>query len=472
MAAAMHADSPTDAAKRPTGPAWGVAESPVTNRLPRQLGLGTATSVVVANMIGTGIFTTTGLLLPHVEAGWMVLLAWVLGGWIALAGSLCYAELATMMPHAGGEYVYLREIYSPLAGFLTGWTSFFVGFSAPIAATAVAISFYLAAAGVLPARWLVEKSVAVAIVLVFTGVHYLGLRFGARVQNTLTGLKLLLLVGLVGVGFASGRGSWGHFAAGSDFWTQGNWGGFGVTMLLVMFAYSGWNAAAYLAEEVREPARTLPRSLALGTLAVMIIYLLVNLLFFYAAPGTSFFGVEAVGEVAVRHLFGAQTGRSFALLVALALLSSLSAYTLLGPRVYFAMARDGLFFLFAARLHPRFQTLSYSILAQGAAAAVMVLSGTFEDLLTYIGFALGIFPWMAVAGMLWLRFTQPARPRPFRVPGGPLLPVFYLGAMAWILVVAFQGRPGPSLAAIATVLAGIPVYWLTVKHRNGRTSAS
>lgn len=469
MAAAMRADSPTEATERS---ATSVAAPSAAAVLPRQIGLGTATSVVVANMIGTGIFTTTGLLLPHVEAGWMVLLAWVLGGLIALAGALCYAELATMMPQAGAEYVYLREIYSPLAGFLTGWTSFFVGFSAPIAATAVAISFYLAAAGVLPARWWVEKAVAVAIVLAFTGVHYFGLRLGARVQNALTGLKLLLLAGLVLAGFASGRGNWEHFAAGSGFWTEGNWSGFGVTMLLVMFAYSGWNAAAYLAEEVREPARTLPRALTLGTLAVMGIYLLVNLLFFYAAPGASFAGVPAVGEVAARHLFGVEAGRGFALLVALALLSSLSAYTLLGPRVYFAMARDGLFFRFAARLHPKFQTPSTSILAQGAVTAVMVLSGTFEDLLTYIGFALGIFPWMAVAGVLWLRAAHPARPRPFRAPAGPLLPLFYLGAMAWILVVAFAGRPGPSLAAIATVLAGIPVYWLTAKHRGERTSAS
>ncbi len=442
--------------------AAGVPEPP---GLPRKLGVGTATNVVVANMIGTGIFTTTGLLLARVEAGWLVMAAWALGGLIALAGALCYAELATMMPRAGGEYVYLREIYSPLAGFLTGWTSFFVGFSAPIAATGVAIAFYLAAAGLLPQSWWAEKAAAVAIVLVFTVIHYFGLRPGARVQNALTLLKLLLLAGLVAGGFAFGRGSWEYLAAGTGFWAAANWSGIGVTMLLVMFSYSGWNAAAYIAEEVRDPARTLPRSLALGTLAVTVIYLLVNLLFFYAAPGASFAGVETIGEVAARHLFGEDAGHGFALLVGLALLSSLSAYTLIGPRVYFAMARDGLFFRFAARLHPKFETPGYSILAQGAVAAVMVLSGTFEDLLTYIGFALGIFPWMAIAGVLWLRYAQPKRTRPFRAPGGPLLPVFYLAVMAWILVVAFQGRPGPSLAAIATVLAGIPVYWLTVGRK-------
>lgn len=464
MTAAMRARPPAEELGKPPGAAGTVAGLPAAG-LPRRLGVGTATSVVVANMIGTGIFTTTGLLLADVEAGWLVLAAWVLGGLIALAGALCYAELATMMPQAGAEYVYLREIYSPLAGFLTGWTSFFVGFSAPIAATGVAIAFYLAAAGVLPQGWWVQKAAAVSIVLVFTGIHYFGLRLGARVQNALTLLKLALLVGLVAAGFAFGRGNWEHFAAGSEFWAPANWSGFGVTMLLVMFSYSGWNAAAYLAEEVREPARTLPRSLALGTLAVTGIYLLVNLLFFYAAPGASFAGVEAIGEVAARHLFGPEAGRGFALLVGLALLSSLSAYTLLGPRVYFAMARDGLFFRFAARLHPKFETPAYSILAQGVVAAVMVLSGTFESLLVYIGFALGIFPWMAIAGVLWLRYKQPGRERPFRTPGGPLLPVFYLAVSAWILVVAFQGRPWPSLAAIATVLAGIPVYWLTVGRR-------
>jgi len=439
-----------------------------TRSLPRRLGVGTATSVVVANMIGTGIFTLTGFMLGHVESGGLVLLAWVAGGLIALAGALSYAELATMMPHAGGEYVYLREVYGPLPAFLTGWTSFFVGFAAPIAATGMAFAAYLGKAGVVPNSRLGDKGIAVALVVLFTALHYTGLRWGARVQNLLTALKLVLLGGLIAAGFFAGSGSWAFLNHGS-FWNAGRPGQLGVTLLLAMFAYSGWNAAAYIAEEVRDPARTLPRSLALGTVVVMALYLLFNLLLFYAVPAEGLRGVVTVGESAVKRLFSERAAAGFSLLVSLALLSSLSAYVLIGPRVYYAMARDGLFFRAAAHVHDRFQTPGYSIVAQGICAVALVLSGTFEDLVKYIGFALGVFPWMTIAGLFVLRRRAPNCARPYRVWGYPLVPLFYLGASAWILVVAFYNSPHTSLAAVVTVLAGIPVYWLTVGRKEQRS---
>lgn len=441
--------------------------------LPRHLGVGTATSVVVANMIGTGIFTTTGLMLARVESGGLVLVCWLLGGCVALCGALCYAELGAMMPRAGGEYIYLREIYGPLPAFLTGWTSFFVGFSAPIAATAVACAAYLSAAGALPDTWLAGKSTAIAIVTVLTAIHYRGGRLGTWVQNALTGLNLLLLGGLVLGGFAAGQGSWQFMERSSGFWTPGRSSQLGIALLWVMFAYSGWNASAYLGEEVERPAYTLPRSLALGSMIVIVVYLLVNLLFFFAAPAAALSGVVAVGETAAQRLFGSKAAAWLSALISLALLSSLSAYVFIGPRVYYAMARDALFFRFAACIHPRFETPGLSIAAQGACAVLLILSGTFEQLLTYIGFALGIFPWMAVAGLLLLRRREPARERPYRVWGYPLVPTFYLVAMAWILGVALINRPGPSLMAILTVAAGIPAYWFTVSRKAmGRTAAS
>ncbi|MCL4522756.1 MAG: amino acid permease [Acidobacteria bacterium] len=433
---------------------------PVGATLPRRLGLGTATSVVVANMIGAGIFTTTGLMLARAESGWLVLLAWLLGGMVAVCGALSYAELATMMPHAGGEYVYLREIYGPLPAFLTGWTSFFVGFSAPVAASAVGCAKYLTAAGVLPDTWLAEKSTAACIVLALTAVHYCGLRLGAQVQNLLTGLKLLLLFGLIAVGFAIGRGSWDFLSAGSSFWDAGRPSQLGVTLLFAMFAYSGWNAAGYIAEEIEDPARNLPRSLLLGTLIVTLTYLLINLLLFFAALPSQLRGIEAVCEVAAVQLFGPDAAARISLLISLALLSSLSAYVLIGPRVYYAMAKDRLFFRFAARVHSRFQTPGLSILAQCACSLVMILSGTFEQLLIYIGFALGIFPLMAVAGLLVLRHREPQRERPYRVWGYPLVPLFFLVVMIAVLAVGFVNRPKPSLIALATVAAGMPAYWL------------
>ena len=445
-----------DARRPPPGP-----DAP---RLSRCLGPGTATSVVVANMIGTGIFTTTGLMLDRLESGWLVIACWLAGGLIATCGALCYAELATLMPRAGAEYAYLHEIYGPLAGFLTGWISFFVGFSAPIAATGVAVVAYLTAARLLPDTPVVGKGVAILIVLALTFLHAAGLRAGTTVQNTLTILKLVLLGGLLAAGFAAGAGDWSFLGPTSGFWATGRPGGIGLALLWVMFAFSGWNAAAYLAEEVERPERTLPRALLFGTGTVTVLYLSLNLLFFFAAPAEELAGEIAVGETATRHLFGPEAAPFLSVLIGAALLSSLSAYVLIGPRVYYAMARDRLFLPFAARVHPRLGTPAASILLQGACASILILLGSFDQLLTYIGFSLGIFPMMAVAGLIIMRRREPHRPRPYRVPAYPFVPLIYLGAGLIILVIAFVNRPWPSLMAILTVAAGIPVYWIAARR--------
>ncbi len=433
--------------------------------LPRRLGVGTATGVVIASMVGAGIFTTTGIMLLGVPTPALVLLCWLVAGVIALCGALSYAELAAMMPQAGGEYVYLREIYGPAFAFLTGWTSFIVGFSAPIAASAVAAVAYFTRAHLLPASSVAGKLIAVLIVLLLTIVHYRGGRFGAGAQNLLIALKLLLMFGFLFAGFLSGAGDWQQLI------TRGSAGfslsGFGLALLFASFAYSGWNGSSYVAEEVEEPQRNLPRSLALGTLAVTILYLLMNVLLFYAAPAGALRGAPDVFAVAAQSLFGTAAGRALAALIGFALLSSLSAYVLSGPRVYYAMARDGLFFRFAAEVHPNYETPGLAILAQSMCAIVIVLLGNFEQIITYIGFALGIFPWFAVLGVILLRRREPQRERPYRTWGYPLTPLLYLATSAWILVVAFMGRPGPSLAAIGTLLAGFLVYRMALKTSRG-----
>jgi APA family basic amino acid/polyamine antiporter len=437
-------------------------DAPLMTELKRQLGLGTATSVVIANMIGAGIFTTTGLLLGELKSSGLVLVAWFLGGLIALAGALSYAELATMMPRAGGEYAYLREIYGPLPAFLTGWTSFFVGFAAPIAASAMGAAAYVApwfgaSAPADGSSSTMEKNIAVALVLIFSWVHALGVRLGAGVQNTLTVLKVSLLVGLIAAGFAAASGAADRPAGW--LWANSNPAGLGVAMLFVMFSYSGWNAAAYLGEEVRKPARNLPRALFAGTLIVMLLYLGVNgQLIASPEMAAQLSGKITVFEIATRTMFGVAAGRWVGLLVFAALVSSLSAFVLIGPRVYFAMARDACFFPQAEKIHPRWGTPLLAIAAQAAWAVLLVVSGRFDQLLTYIGFALGIFPLLAVAGVFVLRRRQPQRERPFRVWGYPWTPAFFLLAMTAILVVSFLGRPKESSIAIATVAAGIPVY--------------
>lgn len=430
-------------------------------QLARLMTLRAATIVVIANMVGTGIFTTTGLLLTRLESGWLVLACWLAGGAIAIAGALCYAELATMMPRAGGEYAYLREIYGPLPAFLTGWVSFVIGFAAPIALAAVGCGEYLAASGLLSGDEWTKKGVAVVIVLAFTAVHFAGVRFGTRVQSMLTGLNLLLLGALLLAGFLSPRSSMA-FLQSAEFLSAGKPAQLGVTLLWVMFAYSGWNAASYLAEEVREPSRTLPRSLFIGTAVVTLLYLCINVFLFAAAPQAELSGKVAVAETAVRTLFGADASKWFSALVSLALISAISAFLIIGPRVVYAMARDGMFFGFAARVHPRFGTPAWSIVAQGVLSVVMILSGTFGQLLTYVGFALGIFPWMTIAGLIILRRRQPERERPYHVWGYPLTPLFYLLTMGTILIISVVNDPKPPLVAIATIAAGGVVYFLTV----------
>ena len=370
----------------------------------RKIGPVTATSIVVANMIGAGIFTTSGIVAAQVPgAGW-VIACWILGGLIAISGALCYAELATRMPEEGGEYVYLKKLYHPALGFLTGWTSFLVGFSAPIAASALGFAEYIfpGLQGMFPALTSdiaspAKKACAATVILILTAVHYRGIRLGSWVQNSLTAIKIAIVLGLASLGLLLGQQSASPFSMESGISPGGF--AFGTAMMLVMFAYSGWNASAYIAGELRHPRRTLPVSLLAGTGIVIVLYFSVNLFVLRSIPYGELKGTIAVVEQASVRAFGPWIGSMLGLLTGLALLSSLSAFIILGPRVYFAMARDRMFFPIAARVHPRHGVPGISIMLQGAVAILMVLLGSFEQLAIYVGFALGVFPWLAIAGI-------------------------------------------------------------------------
>jgi APA family basic amino acid/polyamine antiporter len=440
-----------------------------TGTLERKIGPGTATFIVVANMVGAGIFVTSGILAARLPGPGWILACWLLGGLIALSGALCYAELATRMPEVGGEYVYLKTIYHPVLGFLTGWTSFVVGFSVPIAASALAFSEYVFAgmsrasdASAAPPA-LAKKAVSLAVIALFTFIHYRGVKLGGRVQNALTSLKIVIIAGLALVGVLAVRSPFPTLSfAGAG---TGTLLGFGTAMMMVMFAYSGWNASSYIAGEVRNPRRNLPLSLIAGTLIVTGLYLAVNVFIFRSLPFAEAGGVIPIVEKAAVRTFGPWMGNGLGLLVGFCLLSSLSAYIILGPRVYYSMAKDGLFFSFAGRVHPRFGVPGWSILCQGAFAAAMVVLGSFEQLLIYMGFALNIFPWLAVLGVFLERRKNgrpPAEAGAFRAWGYPATPVFYLVASLGLMAVNYINRPLESTAAVLTVLAGIPVYilWL------------
>ncbi|MCK4349848.1 MAG: amino acid permease, partial [Candidatus Krumholzibacteria bacterium] len=420
------------------------------------------------NIIGAGIFTTVGIISGFLPGSGWVLACWAFGGLIAIAGAHCYAELATRMPEEGAEYIYLKRLYHPLLGFLTGWTSFFIGFSAPIAASAMGFSEYVYAGlngGVIaldPGDFLVaKKATAVGIIVIFTSLHYVGLRFGSRVQNVLTVIKIAIVLGLAGAGLAAGNGHLPalSFGGGGSF----NWIAIGTAMMLVSFSYSGWNASAYIAGEIKNPRRTLPGSLLIGTGAVIILYMALNLFIFKALPYDSVTGEIAVVERAAVSTFGPWMGRALSVMVGIALLSSMSAYIIIGPRIYFAMARDRLFLPFASKVHPHFNVPSRSIAIQGAIAVVLVLIGSFEQLLVYLGFALGIFPWLAVFGVFLARRKGIGDATAVKVWGYPVVPVFFLASTLFFMVIAYINRPFESTAAVLTVLAGIPFYMIWIR---------
>ncbi|OQX51943.1 MAG: hypothetical protein B5M54_10035 [Candidatus Aminicenantes bacterium 4484_214] len=436
--------------------------------LVRKLSLFPTTNIVIANMIGAGIFTTSGLLIKDLGHPLVMLALWAVGGIIALCGALSYGILASAMPEAGGEYIFLSKLFHPLFGFLSGWVSFFVGFSAPIAASAIGVSEYLIRAfpGIVggettPGLLIVfKKLLAILIVALFTGIHLRGIELGAKVQNLLTIVKVSLIVGLIILGFSLGEGQISNLFTFSQFkFDLSGWKTIGLCLMWIMFAYSGWNAAAYIGSEVKKPEKNLPYSLLLGTGVVIFLYLGLNLLFIYAIPLQEMKGVISVGGLAGGKLFGPVAGRVISIIIAFALFSSLSAFIILGPRVYYAMARDGYFLRWAAFVHPTFRVPTKSILIQGLIAIIFITWGTFEQILTYMGFSLGIFPLLAVAGVFKLYHQQGLR-RKIKMIGFPIVPLLYIFAGVLILILGFLERPIPSTVAILTVLAGLPIYFL------------
>jgi basic amino acid/polyamine antiporter, APA family len=453
--------------------------SNINESLKRQLGLFPATNIVVANMVGAGIFTTAGLLMAGLHDPILMLILWVIGGIIALCGALSYGELGAAMPEAGGEYLFLSKLYHPLFGFLSGWVSFMVGFSAPIAASALGFSEYFCRALPGLTEWsgkvllispaATGKILASSVILIFTFIHYRGIRYGAKIQNILTILKIGLILTLLIFGFSSGRGDLGNFSKGSSI-APGIAGlrTIGLSLMWIMFAYSGWNASTYIGGEIKNPSKTLPRSLLLGTLIVSVLYLGLNALFVYAINPKDMEGVISIGGLAMGNLFGRSADVVFSILIAFALFSSLSAFIIIGPRVYYSMAKDGLFFKSAAKIHKKFQVPSNSILIQCSIALIMVVSGTFEQVLTYMGFALGIFPLLTVTGVIKMRRNNS---NAIKLPGYPVSQIVYIIAGLMILVLSYFERPLESSIAALTVLAGVPAYYI-FKKKNGHSKAT
>ena len=429
--------------------------------LKKELGYFSLTNIVIGDMIGAGIFTTSGLLLAQLHSPVLLLVLWIVGGGIALCGAMSYSELGANFPKAGGDYVFLTELFSPLAGFLTGWVSFFVGFSAPVAASSLAFSEYLVRTlpegANLEHIELIKKAAAISIILVFTGIHYFGLRSGSKIQNILTVLKIGLILVLVIAGFAFGEGSFGHFRAQlTEAAGKANLKTIGLALMWIMFAYSGWNASTYVGSEVLNPVKNIPRSLITGTLFVTIIYVLLNTLFVYAVPAQEMKGVISIGGLAANNLFNHSMDQFFSLFIAAILLSAISVLTIIGPRVYYAMAKSGHFFNVAGKIN-KSNVPGISILMQSGLAIIFVVSGTFEQIITLLSFSLGIFPILVVLGVFKLRVKGQSI---LKMPGYPFLPAVFILFSITILVLAYLERPVESSIAIGVILVGIPTYYL------------
>jgi basic amino acid/polyamine antiporter, APA family len=440
--------------------------------LERRLGPLDAAAIIVSNVIGGGILFTPPQVAALVPNAALFLVTWIAGGALAFAGAMAYAELAALRPRAGGEYVYLRAAFGEAAAFLTGWTSFVAGFSGAIAASAVVMVFYIGRfapglAGSGP--WLVVPVVpgaivltispqtltAVAIIAAMAWLHRRGVGPGRIVGNLLASLKVTAFVLFIAIGFSWGSGTLAHLTEGGST-TAGGWL---LALIPVMFTYSGWNAAAYIAEEIRNPGRNVPRALALGTAAVVLIYVLMNALYLYVFPTRELAAINrSVLDVIADRLLGSHAGNNMGVVSIVSLAASISAMTLAGPRVYYAMARDRLFFARTAVIHPRYRTPSSAIIAQAIWSALLVLTATADALVNYTGFAIVLFSGVAVAALFVLRQREPDAARPFRAWGYPLAPAIYAVASAAILVNGLYRAPGATGAGALIIAAGLPVY--------------
>ncbi len=416
----------------------------------------TAAAIAVADMIGIGVFTSLGFQVQDIPSGFAVLALWVVGGIAALCGALCYAELAAALPRSGGEYNFLSRIYTPAVGFVAGWVSATVGFAAPVALAAMAFGQYFA--GVMPGA--PPLALGLAAVWLVALVHLSGVRLGATFHNSATALKLALIVGLIIAGLAFGSPQPISFAPSvADLHYIGG-APFAVGLVFVMYAYSGWNAATYIAGEVREPQRSLPRALVSATLVVIALYVGLNAVFLYTTPIAAMAGKIDVALIAGKHIFGEAGGRFVGALICLGLVSSISAMTWIGPRVTMVMGEDNPMLRPFARRADNGAPM-VAILFQLAVTTLLMLTRSFEAVLEFIQFSLTFCSFLAVAGVIVLRVRQPDLARPYRMWGYPLTPLIFLAVTAFMMYYLILERPTESLASIGVMLVGLGIYWVS-----------
>lgn len=416
-------------------------------------------TLVIANMIGTGVFTSLGYQVGPLPSGFVILMLWFLGGIVAFCGALTYAEISTTLERSGGEYLYLSKIFHPILGFVSGWMSTIAGFGGAISAVAIAIGSYSSGLFHIP-----EKIISVSSIIIISGVHLLGVRTGGRAQTILTTIKLsLILFFCLAPFFVVGSGG-----SGISFLPQpGDLDliaspGFAVSLVFVVYAYTGWNAAAYIAGNLENAKKNLPRALLIGTLTVVVVYLALNSMFLATSPFKELEGQIDVGNVVAIKLFGEPIGKLFSALFSVALLSTLSAMTIAGPRVSEAMGEDYAPLKVLA-LKNKFHMPHWSILLQAAWSVFLVMVSSFVEIVQYISISLSIFSMLTVAGIFILRKNY--KERPFRIPLFPLPPLIFIGVTCWMIYYMFREDPKIILYSLATMVPGAILYVSVLKNK-------
>jgi len=435
---------------------------PLQNK--KKINLTTATSIVVANMIGTGVFTSLGFQVVDIKSGFSLLLIWLIGGIFALCGALSYGELGAAFPRSGGEYNFLSRVYHPGLGFMSGWVSATVGFAAPVAAAAMALGEHLSR--VIPSL----DSMVIALVVVgsVSGIHTVNVKLGSYFQNIFTGLKIVLILALVGAGLVLGESQGLSFMPSSEsIWDIPSMP-FAVSLVFVMYSYSGWNASTYIAGEVQNPQRNIPRSLFIGTALVTALYLSLNLVFLYTTTLESLANEVEVGFIVANSIFGESGGKIMAGLISLALISSISSMVWAGPRVTQVIGEDIPFFRMLARKNREGIPFA-AIVLQMLIAGALVITATFETVITYTTYTLVLSTFITVAGVLVLRVRRPDLDRPYRTWGYPVPPLIFILISLWMLVYLPLSRPWEALSGVLTLLSGLLVYYIASRFSIGQS---
>ena len=426
---------------------------------PPRLSLTTATAVVVANMVGTGVFTSLGFQVGDLPSGFAVIMLWLVGGVCAFCGAMCYGELAAAVPRSGGEYHFLGRVFHPLAGFLAGWLSVTVGFAAPIALAAMAFGKYLG--GVFPGA--PAEAGSILMVVLVTLVHLRGVKTAAFFQNGATWLKIGLIVVFIAAGLFFGEGQ------NISFWPQsGDFDliksrPFAVSLVYVMYSYAGWNAATYIVGEIRDPQRTVPRAIAIGTVLVTGLYLLLNAVFLRVTPMAELDGKLDVGHAAADHIFGLTGGKIMSGLICLGLVSCVSAMTWLGPRVLATMGQDTRALAYFARSTAEGVPLR-GLIAQLVVVIALILTSTFDKVLTCVQFGLQLASFATVLGLIVLRVREPDLPRPYRCWGYPFTPLLFLAISAWMMIYVALDKPWETAAGMGLIALGSVLFLVSPKN--------